>query len=54
MRQSFASSTAARALVRHADLDARGVVEEAMRIAAAICVYTNDQLVLEELEAAPG
>jgi ATP-dependent HslUV protease, peptidase subunit HslV len=45
---------AARALVRHADLDARGVVEEAMRIAAAICVYTNDQLVLEELDAAPG
>jgi ATP-dependent HslUV protease subunit HslV len=44
---------AARALVRHADLDARGVVEEAMRIAAAICVYTNDQLVLEELDAAP-
>jgi len=45
---------AARALVRHSDLDARGVVEEAMRIAAAICVYTNDQLVLEELEAAPA
>jgi ATP-dependent HslUV protease subunit HslV len=45
---------AARALVRHADLDARGVVEEAMRIAAAICVYTNDQLVLEELDAGPG
>jgi ATP-dependent HslUV protease, peptidase subunit HslV len=44
---------AARALVRHADLDARGVVEEAMRIAAAICVYTNDQLVLEEIDAAP-
>jgi ATP-dependent HslUV protease, peptidase subunit HslV len=43
---------AARALVRHSDLDARGVVEEAMRIAAAICVYTNDQLVLEELDAA--
>ena len=45
---------AARALVRHADLDARGVVEEALRIAAAICVYTNDQLVLEELDAAPA
>src|SRR4029077_1023126 len=45
---------AARALVRHADLDARGVVEEAMRIAAAICVYTNDQLVLEEVDGAPG
>jgi ATP-dependent HslUV protease, peptidase subunit HslV len=45
---------AARALVRHADLDARGIVEEALRIAAAICVYTNDQLVLEELDAAPA
>src|SRR5262249_43272301 len=42
---------AARALVRHSSLDARQVVEEALRIAAAICVYTNDQLVLEELEA---
>ncbi|HJW71160.1 MAG TPA: ATP-dependent protease subunit HslV [Candidatus Binatia bacterium] len=45
---------AARALVRHADLDARGVVEEALRIAAAICVYTNDQLVLEELDGSPA
>src|SRR5215468_7990581 len=45
---------AARALVRHSSLDARQVVEEALRIAAAICVYTNDQLVLEELEEAPA
>src|SRR5262249_1870140 len=43
---------AARGLVRHSTLDARQIVEEAMRIAAAICVYTNDQLVLEELETA--
>lgn len=42
---------AARALVRHADLDARRIVEEALRVAAAICVYTNDQLVIEELDA---
>jgi ATP-dependent HslUV protease subunit HslV len=41
---------AARALVRHSDLDARGLAEEAMRIAADICIYTNDRLVLEELE----
>src|SRR5262247_3507131 len=41
---------AARALVKHSNLDARQVVEEALRTAAAICVYTNDQLVLEELE----
>jgi ATP-dependent HslUV protease subunit HslV len=40
---------AAKALVTHADLDAHAVAEEAMRIAAAICVYTNDQLVFEEL-----
>jgi ATP-dependent HslUV protease subunit HslV len=40
---------AARALVRHSDLDARQVVEAAMRIAAAICVYTNEQLTIEEL-----
>jgi len=42
---------AARALARHADLDARRVVEESLRIAAGICVYTNDQLVIEELDA---
>jgi ATP-dependent HslUV protease subunit HslV len=40
---------AARALVAHADLDARRIAEEAMRIAAGICVFTNDQLTVEEL-----
>jgi ATP-dependent HslUV protease subunit HslV len=40
---------AAKALVKHADLDAREIAEEALRIAAVICVYTNDQLVFEEL-----
>jgi ATP-dependent HslUV protease subunit HslV len=40
---------AARALVRHSGLDARRIAEESMRIAADICVYTNDQLVVEEL-----
>ena len=42
---------AARALVAHSDLSARQIAEAAMRIAADICVYTNDQLVVEELEA---
>src|SRR5215471_16936835 len=45
---------AARALVQHSSLDARQVVEQALRIAASICVYTNDQLVLVEVEAAPA
>ncbi len=40
---------AARALVRHADMDARTIATEAMRIAAEICIFTNDQLVIEEL-----
>ncbi|MEZ5316024.1 MAG: ATP-dependent protease subunit HslV [Vicinamibacterales bacterium] len=40
---------AARALTRHSSLSARGIVEAAMGIAAGICIYTNDQLVVEEL-----
>jgi ATP-dependent HslUV protease subunit HslV len=40
---------AARALVAHSTLDARGIVEQAMTIAAGICIYTNDHLTLEEL-----
>ena len=43
---------AARVLVRHSSLEARQIAEEALRTAAAICVYTNDQLVIEELEPA--
>jgi ATP-dependent HslUV protease subunit HslV len=40
---------AARALVRHSDLDAKAIVTEAMRVAASICVYTNDTVTVEEL-----
>jgi len=43
------AAAAARALVRHSTLSAREITEEAMRIAAALCVYTNDQITLEEL-----
>lgn len=38
---------AARALVRNTELDAEAVAREAMRVAAEICVYTNDQVTLE-------
>jgi ATP-dependent HslUV protease subunit HslV len=41
---------AARALVKYSDLDAREIAEEALRIAAHICVYTNDQITVEVLE----
>jgi ATP-dependent HslUV protease subunit HslV len=40
---------AARALTQHSSLDARAIVERSMAIAADICIYTNGQLVLEEL-----
>jgi ATP-dependent HslUV protease subunit HslV len=40
---------AARALIAHTDLSAREIALEAMRIAAGICVYTNDQITVEEL-----
>ncbi|MFO8156376.1 MAG: ATP-dependent protease subunit HslV [Pseudomonadota bacterium] len=47
---SFAQA-AAQGLMRHSELEAREVVEAAMGIAADICVYTNHQLTIEELEA---
>ena len=40
---------AARALVHHSALEARQIVEEAMTIAADICIYTNRNLTIEEL-----
>src|SRR5437016_9112570 len=40
---------AARALVVHSDLHAKGIVTEAMRVAAAICVFTNDHISVEVL-----
>ncbi len=40
---------AAQALLEHTDLSARELAIEAMKIAASICVFTNDQLTLEEI-----
>ena len=41
--------SAARALFRHSNLSARTIVEESMKIAGAIDIYTNQQLIIEEL-----
>ena len=43
------AASAARALARHTDFDARRIVEIAMGLAAEICIYTNDRLTIEEL-----
>ncbi len=46
---------AARALLRHTELPARTVAEQALGIAADICIYTNHDLTIEELAPAePG
>lgn len=40
---------AARALIRHTQMGAAEVVREALSIAADICVYTNDNIIVEEV-----
>ena len=45
---SYALS-AAKALTAHTDLDARTIAEQAMQIAAGICIYTNASVTIEEL-----
>lgn len=40
---------AARALMGHTDMGAREIAEEAMKIAAKICIYTNSEILIEEL-----
>jgi ATP-dependent HslUV protease subunit HslV len=40
---------AARALARHTSMSAREIVAEAMRLAGEICIFTNDQVAIEEL-----
>jgi ATP-dependent HslUV protease, peptidase subunit HslV len=43
------AQAAAQALLKFSELDAPGIVRESMAIASGICIYTNDQLVMEEL-----
>jgi ATP-dependent HslUV protease subunit HslV len=44
-----AAQAAATALLEYTDLDARGIVHKAMKIAASICIYTNDTITIEEM-----
>jgi ATP-dependent HslUV protease, peptidase subunit HslV len=43
------AQAAAQALMQNTDLEAREIVEKALRIAGDICVYTNQNITLEEL-----
>ncbi len=44
-----AAQAAALSLLKYTDLEARDIVAEAMKIAASICVYTNDSITIEEM-----
>ena len=45
---------AARAMLTHTDLDAERIVRESLMIAGEICIYTNQQIVVETLAAEKG
>jgi len=45
------AQAAARALLDNSELDARTIVEKGLKIAADICIYTNHNLTLEELDS---
>ena len=40
---------AAKALIKHSSLPVEEIVKEAIMIASSICIYTNDQIVVEKL-----
>ena len=44
------AQAAAQALLEHTQLDARMIVEQALKIAADICIYSNHQVTIEELQ----
>ena len=43
------AQSAARALFDNTELPARDIVEKSLQIAADICIYTNDALIIEEI-----
>ncbi len=46
---SMYAMAAARAMMKHTDLSAREIAEDSLRIASEICIYTNSDIVVEEL-----
>lgn len=44
------AQAAARALVKHSDLDTAEIARESLRIASELCIYTNDRVTLEEID----
>jgi ATP-dependent HslUV protease subunit HslV len=46
-----AAQAAAAALFRHADMDAKEIVEKSMEIAAGLCIYTNHTITIETIQS---
>ena len=46
----FYAMSAGRAMVKHTDMEAKDIAKEALSIAADICVYTNHNIKVEELD----
>ena len=44
------AQSAAVALIRHTELDVRSIADVAMKIAASICIYTNEEISIEEIK----
>ena len=44
------AQSAATALLRHTEMSARDIAEQSLRIAASICIYTNDRITIETVE----
>ena len=43
------AQAAAKALMRHSEMDLNGIIKQSLLIASEICIYTNDHIVIEEL-----
>ncbi len=46
---SMYAMAAARGLMKHTDLDAAAIASESLKIASEICIYTNSDIIIEEL-----
>jgi ATP-dependent HslUV protease subunit HslV len=46
---SMYALAAARAMIKHTELNAAQIAEEALRIAGEICIYTNSEIIVEEI-----
>ncbi len=47
---SMYALASARALIKHTELSAKEIAEESLRIAGEICIYTNGEIVVEEIQ----